>query len=55
MVSVRAGKKNEKESVVAELSPANGGWQFVNFHYEESQNLMSILKTLRDEREKPSR
>ena len=55
VVSVRAGKKNEKESVVAELSPANGGWQFVNFHYEENQNLMSILKTLRDEREKPSR
>jgi len=47
--------KSRKPAIVAELSPANGRWQFVNFHYEENQDLVAILKTLRQEREKDSR
>ncbi|MGA2184263.1 MAG: hypothetical protein ABSH47_14670 [Bryobacteraceae bacterium] len=52
---VRAGKKSGKAGVVAEVSPANGGWQFVNFHYEEGQDLMTVLKLLREDRQKDSK
>ena len=50
--AVQSGKRSQKPGVVAELSPANGRWQFVNFHYEDNQDLVTILKTLRQDREK---
>jgi hypothetical protein len=53
--AVEAGRKNRKPAVVAELSPVNGRWQFVNFHYEGNLNLVSILKTLRQDREKDAK
>jgi len=49
-----------REHVIPELIQQNGHWVFVNFHYGKDKwsddvNLLSILKTLRDEREKNSR
>jgi hypothetical protein len=48
------GKKNAKPDVVPELAYQAGRWTFVNFHYgtKPSENLLSILKELREERKK---
>ncbi len=51
------GKKSSEPVVVPELRYKNDRWQFVNFHYlkpkfPENENLLSILKVLREEREK---
>ncbi|MGA3024309.1 MAG: hypothetical protein ABSF98_06035 [Bryobacteraceae bacterium] len=53
--AAQSGRKSQKPNVVAELSAANGRWQFVNFHYEGGQDLTSILKTLRQDREKDAK
>lgn len=56
--SIRSGKKNKKPDVVAEAKLKNGRWVFVNFHYDndprypENENLLSVLKLLRADREK---
>jgi hypothetical protein len=52
---VDSGKR--QEHVIPELVQQNGHWVFVNFHYGKNEwsddaNLLSILKTLRDERQK---
>lgn len=49
------GKKTAKPVVVAELKNKGNQWKFVNFHYEkskypENENLLSVLKTLRESR-----
>jgi len=49
LVDVDAGKKS---AVVAEIVPAGDGWQFINFHYGDGQDLIAVLKTLREDREK---
>ena len=46
-----------KPDVTAELRFANRSWRFVNFHYgrdngPENENLLSILRTLKRDREK---
>jgi hypothetical protein len=48
------GKKNEKPDVVPELMMKDGQWIFVNFIYGEGadENLLSVLKSLADERRK---
>ena len=51
----QSGKR--QEHVTPELAQQNGHWVFVNFHYGKTEwtddaNLLSILKSLRGEREK---
>jgi len=52
---IRGGKKQEK--VKPELAQGANGWVFVNFHYDsetpKDDNLIDILKTLREDRKKP--
>jgi len=57
---IDSGKKTAKPVVEPELRYKDKHWQFVNFHYEiskfpENENLLSILKALREEREKPAK
>jgi len=40
------------EEVHPELMLVNGGWQFVNFRYQQNTDLLSMLKTLREQRQK---
>jgi hypothetical protein len=52
-----SGKKSEKPDVVAEVAFREGHWSFVNFHYgktelPENENLLSVLKALKRERQK---
>ncbi len=54
---IEAGKKTPQPIVITELRCKDKHWQFVNFHYEpskirENENLLSILKVLREERVK---
>lgn len=56
------GKKSEKPNVLAELARINRQWQFVNFHYtnflnghSQDSDLLSALKSLREERRKSSK
>jgi len=52
---VASGKKAKEVSVVPELAFRQGRWQFVNFRYaegDEGDDLISILKLLREERQK---
>lgn len=55
--SVTSGKKSAKTAVIPELMFKSGQWVFMNFHYgkskrAEDENLLSILKTLRADRQK---
>ncbi len=49
-----SGKKNAKADVIPEVMLKDGRWIFVNFIYGdgEDENLLSVLKTLREERQK---
>jgi hypothetical protein len=52
-----SGKKSDKPDVVAEVACKEGKCLFVNFHYgktelPENENLQSVLKALKKEREK---
>jgi hypothetical protein len=51
---VCSGKRNKRVDVTPEVSFKDGQWTFVNFHYGKGkgEDLLSILKALRDEREK---
>ena len=40
------------EEVHPELAFRNGTWQFVNFRYEQSSDLLSMLKSLKADRQK---
>jgi len=51
------GKKSQKPDVVPELIFKDRHWLFVNFHYgkskyPENENLLSILRVLREDRRK---
>lgn len=48
------GEKGGKVVVVAELAYKDGQWQFVNFHYPNGYDLLSVLKALRENRGGPS-
>lgn len=53
---VCSGKRNEKPDVVAELARKDGSWAFTNFLYPAiHRDLLGILKTQREERQKRSR
>ena len=52
-----SGRTSAKPAVVAELILRDARWLFVNFHYgvtkyQEDENLLSVLKTLRANRQK---
>jgi len=54
---VNQGKKEKTPAVVPEIAMQNGTWVFLNFHYAkseipENENLISILKVLKRDREK---
>ena len=51
---VTEGKRSDKPCVVPELVQDNGKWRFVNFDYPEGGDLLTVLKDLKAEREKPS-
>ncbi len=60
--AICSGKRSEKPDVWPEVVRVNGHWLFGNFHYEhqakeypESDDLLGILKLLREEREQPSK
>ncbi len=42
--AVREGKQGEKPEVTAEFVEKDGHWFFVNFHYPDGDNLLSLLK-----------
>jgi hypothetical protein len=55
-----SGKRSAKPDVWPEVVRVNGHWRFANFHYEhqageypDSADLLGILKTLRQDRQKP--
>jgi hypothetical protein len=48
----RSGKKRATPDVIADVLQKDGRWMFVNFHYPDGSDLTSVLKTLRDERQK---
>ncbi len=57
---VCSGKRSEKPDVRPEVVRINGHWLFANFHYEHQakdyparDDLLGILKLLREAREKP--
>ncbi|MFZ0820466.1 MAG: carboxypeptidase regulatory-like domain-containing protein [Candidatus Acidiferrales bacterium] len=45
--SLSSGKKSDEPVVFAEIEQKGEGWQFINFHYPDDGDLLSILKTLR--------
>ncbi len=51
---VAAGKRSEQPAVVPQLMNRNGNWQFVNFSYPESDDLLSILQSLKKSRDAPA-
>lgn len=58
--SLRSGQKSEKPVVVAEVVPEGERCLFVNFHYGKSEqpereNLLGVLKSMRQNREKHPR
>lgn len=58
MHGVNHGKKNAKPDITPEVKQVKGKWQFANFHYgksefPENENLLSILKCLKESRDKP--
>ena len=53
---VCSGKRNEKPDVIAEVAQQDGSWAFTNFLYPAiHRDLLSTLRTLREERQKSSR
>ncbi|HEY9712049.1 MAG TPA: hypothetical protein V6C72_01190 [Chroococcales cyanobacterium] len=57
---INSGKKTNKPIVIPEARYKDKHWQFVNFHYGKSnipvnENLVSILKCLREDRDKNSK
>jgi hypothetical protein len=52
---VLSGKKSVKPDVTPELLLENGHWIFVNFRYGpgKDENLLSVLETLKADRQKP--
>jgi hypothetical protein len=57
---VCSGKRSEKPDVVPEVVRISGHWLFANFHYErqakqypDSEDLLGILKLLREDRQTP--
>jgi hypothetical protein len=49
---VRDGRKDMKPIVIPELVLENRRWVFVNLHYPEGGNLLSILRENHEQRKK---
>ena len=49
---VWSDKRHENPDVMAEVLHKNAHWVFVNFHYPEDRDLLAVLKSLRDSRQK---
>ena len=49
---VWAAQRSSSTDVVAELVLQDGHWTFVNFHYPDGSALLTILKLLREGRQK---
>jgi len=45
--AVRSGEQGEKPDVTAEFVEKDGHWFFVNFHYPNGNDLLTILKSPR--------
>jgi hypothetical protein len=45
--SVQSGERSSKPALNAELSSDSGHWIFVNFHYPDGSDLLTILKSPR--------
>lgn len=52
---VWSGKKHEKADLVAVVAQKNGHWTFVNFDYPEGRDLLVVLKSLRESRQRPTK
>jgi len=50
--AIGSGKKSDVPAVIAELVYNDRQWQFINFQYPDSGDLLSNLKLLRDDRGK---
>ena len=48
---VMAGKRSQEPAVIAELAYENGRWLFMNFRYPGNDDLLTVLKTLKADRE----
>jgi len=48
---VMAGKRSPEPAVIAELVYENGHWLFANFRYPGNDDLLTVLKTLKADRE----
>jgi hypothetical protein len=49
--AVMSGKRSQDPAVVAELVYENGHWLFVNFRYPGNDDLLTVLRTLKADRE----
>lgn len=49
---VWAAQRSSSTDVVAELVLQDGHWTFVNFHYPDGSDLLTVLKLLREGRQK---
>jgi hypothetical protein len=50
---VRDGKRSEQPIVIPELT-YNGHWRFVNFHYPNGDDLLTVLQSLKANRNSPA-
>ena len=53
--AVRSGEQGEKPDVTAEFVEKDGQWFFVNFHYPDGDDLVTILKSPRPPCSRPRR
>jgi hypothetical protein len=49
--AVMAGKRSQDPAVIAELVYEDGHWLFANFRYPGNDDLLTVLKTLKADRE----
>jgi len=50
---VMAGKRSQEPAVIADVEQENGQWRFVNFRYPGSDDLLTVLRLLKESRESP--
>lgn len=54
VIGVRKGKREKDVSVVAEVKPVKNSFVFTNFRYGADGDLVSVLKSLADDRAHPA-
>ena len=50
---VMAGKRSQEPAVIADVEQEDGQWRFVNFRYPGSDDLLTVLRSLKESRESP--